>query len=468
MVVVTSSKLAKECFTEKDAVMASRPQLAGGKHMSYDNRGLVWAPYGQYWRDLRKLCILQLLSTRRIENWKHIRIEEVSDLVEFLYRRSRDRVCVNMSSKLSELSFNIIIRMVMNKRYFGPQAEDCKEARKFKELIKKVGILSGVFNLGDYIPLLRWLDLQGYERAMKELNKQKDRFLQEVVDAHKQRVGMKDAAVRDFIDVLLDREEDYLNENESLKSTVQVGTCAKSRVDKGLESCSYPPCRKPWMTVKPSNMIAAGTETSSLTIEWALAAVMKHPSVMRRAQNEIDSFVGCDRQVEESDLPKLKYLQAIVKETFRLYPVAPLLVPHQSTAPCTVGGYHIPAGTHLVVNAWALHRDSSVWERPLEFVPERFLEREEIDVKGKHFEMIPFGSGRRGCPGAALGLCIVQFSLARLIHSFQWSLPNGQSPQELDMTEGRGLTMPRAIPLIALPKPRLPLHLYHSNPSPQA
>eukprot|EP01018_Ginkgo_biloba_P001401 Gb_28694 [translate_table: standard] len=439
VLVISSADDAKECLTTNDRLFASRPRLATGKHMGYNYASLVWASYSPYWRNVRKFCTLELLSAKRIQLLKHVRTEEISTFIRSLFNQSSSQKGrVNMKSRLFELTFNIILRMVANKRYFGPGSDKSEEAERFKELINETFFLAGVFNVGDYLPFLKWLDLQGHERAMKNLHKRRDAFMQALVDEHRQRRSIQGGKLvddADFIDVLLSASE---NDDETFVSIF-------NKDDNIIKSTGL-------------TMITAGTDTSSVTIEWALAALLEHPHILMKAQEELDTQIGQDRVVEESDLPNLNYLQAIVKETFRLYPAAPLLVPHASTEPCTVGGYNVPAGTRLLVNAWAIHRDPAVWERPTEFDPERFFKaNREKDVRGQDFDLIPFGSGRRVCPGMSLGLCVVQHTLAWLLHSFEWFVPLGLS---IDMTEGLGLTMPKAIPLEAHIKPRLPPHLY--------
>lgn len=180
---------------------------------------------------------------------------------------------------------------------------------------------------------------------------------------------------------------------------------------------------------------------------------------MKKVQDEIDSVVGKSRLVEESDLAQLPYLECVVKETFRLHPAAPLLIPHESIEPCKLLSYDIPAKTRLYVNVWAIGRDPSEWDNPLEFLPERFS-GSEIDVRGKHFGILPFGSGRRQCPGMALGMTIVQFTLARMLHSFDFRLPAPQKPEELDMTDSFGLTIIKTEPLKLMASPRLSGKLY--------
>ena len=163
-------------------------------------------------------------------------------------------------------------------------------------------------------------------------------------------------------------------------------------------------------------MIVGGTHTTSITSTWLLSALLNNRHVMKHAQEELDLKVGRDRWVEQSDIQNLVYLKAIVKETLRLYTTAPLSVPHEAMEDFHVGGYHIPKGTRLLVNAWKLHRDPAVWSNPEEFQPERFLiSHATIDVVGQHFELIPFGSGRRSCPGINLALQMLHLTIARLL-----------------------------------------------------
>lgn len=182
--------------------------------------------------------------------------------------------------------------------------------------------------------------------------------------------------------------------------------------------------------------------------------------MLRKAQDELDLYVGKERPVDESDIKNLVYLQAIIKETLRLYPAGPLLGPREAMNDCTVSGYHVPAGTRLVVNVWKIQRDPRVWPNPSAFSPERFLtSHADIDVRGQQFELIPFGSGRRSCPGASFALQVLHLTLAHFLHAFELSTP---LDQPVDMTESPGLTIPKATPLDVLLKPRLPAKVYAS------
>nr|ATG29957.1 CYP867E3 [Taxus chinensis] len=430
LLVISSSDLAKQCFTTNDKAFASRPRLSKGKHMGYGNKNFSQAPYGSFWRNLRKMCTLHIFSATRIESFKQVRVEEISALIRSLFDScQREGTPANIKSRLSDLTFNIMLRMVASKKLSeAVYSEDLQEARHFKDTIEEAFLLVGAFDVGDYLPFLNWLDLQGLKSAMKKLQKKRDAFLQKLLKDHREKRGFQPKDLIDFLISATDNHEIQSDSNDDVVKATALG------------------------------VISAGTDTSSVTIEWALAALLQHPHVLSKAQEELDTHVGRERVIEEADLQELKYLQAIVKETLRLYPAGPLLVPHESTEDCSVGGYHVPAGTRLLVNAWAIQRDPAVWERPTEFDPERFLKGErEIDVKGQDFELIPFGSGRRMCPGMSLALIVVTQTLGRLLQSFEWSIPAGTT---IDMREGFGLTMPKAVPLKAMIIPRIPLHFY--------
>lgn len=193
-------------------------------------------------------------------------------------------------------------------------------------------------------------------------------------------------------------------------------------------------------------LLSAGTDTSALTTEWAMALLLTHPEAMKKARAEIDANVGTARLVEESDMTNLPYAQCVVKETLRLCPVAPVIPAHEAMEDCTVGGFRVRRGTMILVNAWAIHRDADVWDAPGEFRPERFL-----DAGAVTSPLLPFGLGRRRCPGEGLAMRIVGLTLAALVQCFEWDLGEGGA---VDMAEGGGLTMPMATPLAAVCTPR--------------
>ena len=204
------------------------------------------------------------------------------------------------------------------------------------------------------------------------------------------------------------------------------------------------------------DIFVAGTDTSAITIEWALAELINHPDMMKKAREEIDSVVGKNRLVEESDIINLPYLQALVKETLRFHPPSPISI-RESTEDCSINGYEIPAKTRVFINVWAINRDPNHWENPLEFRPERFIVEDgksQLDVRGQHYHYFPFGSGRRACPGTTLALHMVHSTLADMVQCFDWKVIGGNGTT-VDMEEGTGFTLPRAHPLICVPITRI-------------
>lgn len=207
------------------------------------------------------------------------------------------------------------------------------------------------------------------------------------------------------------------------------------------------------------DLIAGGTESSAVTVEWAISEILKKPEVFKKATEELDRVIGRDRWVEEKDVVNLPYIDAIIKETMRLHPVAPMLVPRLSREDCNIAGYDILKGTRVLVNVWTIGRDPTLWDKPNEFYPERFIGK-AIDVKGHDYELLPFGAGRRMCPGYSLGLKVIQSSLSNLLHGFTWSLPESMKIEDFNMEEIFGLSTPKKFPLEVVVKPRLPKHVY--------
>ncbi|TVU41530.1 hypothetical protein EJB05_15058, partial [Eragrostis curvula] len=348
---------------------------------------------------------------------------------------------VKLRDHLLMVSLNVISRLVLGKKYATDNDDDERPGstttpEEFLWMIHELFVLMGALNIGDMIPWLAWLDLQGYVGRMKRLRKMFDRFLEHVLDEHderRRREGDKFVAL-DMVDQLMQLADDPDLE-------VPIGR-------DGVKAFIL-------------DLIAAGTDTSAATVEWAMSELLRNPDVLAKATAELDRVVGRGRLVTEADITSLPYLDAVVKEVMRLHPVAPLLIPRLSREATTTvaGGYDIPAGTLVFVNAWAIGRDPAAWAAPAEFRPERFVGSGVDLIKGRDFGLLPFGSGRRMCPGVALGLRMVQLTLASLLHGFTWRLPDGVAPEELSMEEKFGLTMPRLVPLQAVAEPRLPVHL---------
>uniref|UniRef100_A0A2N9GV53 Cytochrome P450 n=1 Tax=Fagus sylvatica TaxID=28930 RepID=A0A2N9GV53_FAGSY len=433
--VISTSELAKECFTTNDVSLCSRPKIISGKHFGYNYAMLAFTSYGPYWREIRKITSLELLSIRRLELLKGVKASEIETSLKDLYKIwtekkigfSEGHALVDLKQWFGDLSLNVILRMVAGKRYFGTSASS-DEARRCQEALREFFHLAGLFVVGDSIPYLGWLDLGGYEKAMKKTAKELDCIVTEWLEEHKEKKGSGGGkGEQDFMDIML-----------SVLNGANLGGFDADTVTKA--TCL--------------SMIAGGSDSTTGTLTWALSLLLNNPHVLRKAQEELDYHVGKGRLVNESDMNKLDYLQAIVKETLRLYPAAPLLGLREFAEDSTIGGYHVTKGTRLMVNLWKLQTDPRTWSEPLEFKPERFLtSHKDIDLKGHHFELLPFGSGRRACPGMAFGLQMTSLALASLLHAFEIST---SSNEMVDMTGSLGLTNFKATPLDVLVKPRLP------------
>ncbi|KAI0494548.1 hypothetical protein KFK09_024686 [Dendrobium nobile] len=438
VVVGSSVSMARLFLKTHDLTFAGRPKTAAGNYTAYNYSDITWSPYGPYWRQARKMCITELFSPRSLDSYEHIRSAELRGLLRCLFDAAGKPLLVK--DHLSTLSLNVISRMVFGRRYLDPTAED-KAAppppvspEEFKRMLDELFLLNGVLNIGDSIPWLNFLDLQGYIRRMKAVGKKLDRFMEHVLDEHIAR-RVKEGenfSPRDMVDVLIQFAENPTLDVKLNRSSLKAFS---------------------------QDLIAGGTESSAVTVEWAISELLRKPHVMKKATEELDRVIGRERWVEEKDVQNLPYIEAIMKETMRLHPVAPMLVPRLAREDVVIDGYDIPAGTRILVNMFTIYRDPSIWEEPDEFRPERFLGL-EIDVKGHDFELLPFGSGRRMCPGYTLGLRVIQSSLANILHGFSWRLPDGVKVEQLSMDEIFGLSTPKKVPLVAVAEPRLPLQMY--------
>ncbi|KAK9233493.1 hypothetical protein WN943_023743 [Citrus x changshan-huyou] len=356
--IVVSSPQAAEFLKTHDLIFASRPPLQATKYISYQQKNFAMAPYGSYWRKIRKLCTQNLLTNAKINYFQPIRKEELDLLIEYFKEAARARCVVDISAKLSAVSANMTCRMVLGKK----RSDDEFDERGFETVIQEDFELVGKPNLGDYIPQIAGLDLQGLTKRLKAVAKVFDAFMEKIIDEHIQ--SKDENRTEDFVDVMLSCEG---SEDTEKKDRTRAH-----------QSRSY--------------------DTSPTVVEWALSELIKHPTVMKKLQRELENIVGLKRMVEESDLENLEYLDMVVKETLRLHPVTPLLVPRESMEDCTVNGFHIPRKSRVIINAWAIGRDPKARNDAEKFFPERFF-GSSVDVRGRNFQLLRFGSGRRGCPG---------------------------------------------------------------------
>nr|XP_016434126.1 PREDICTED: flavonoid 3'-monooxygenase-like [Nicotiana tabacum] len=432
VLILSSPDMAREFLKTNDAIWASRPELAAGKYTAYNYCDMTWARYGPFWRQARRIYLNEIFNPKRLDSFEYIRIEERHNLISRLFVLSGKPILLR--DHLTRYTLTSISRTVLSGKYFSesPGQNSMITLKQLQDMLDKWFLLNGVINIGDWIPWLAFLDLQGYVKQMKELHRNFDKFHNFVLDDHKANRGEKNFVPRDMVDVLLQQAEDP---NLEVKLT---NDCVKGLMQ---------------------DLLAGGTDTSATTVEWAFYELLRQPKIMKKAQQELDLVISQDRWVQEKDYTQLPYIESIIKETLRLHPVSTMLPPRIALEDCHVAGYDIPKGTILIVNTWSIGRNSQHWESPEEFLPERF-EGKNIDVTGQHFALLPFGAGRRKCPGYSLGIRIIRATLANLLHGFNWRLPNGMSPEDISMEEIYGLITHPKVALDVMMEPRLPNHLY--------
>ncbi|PKI39118.1 hypothetical protein CRG98_040494 [Punica granatum] len=391
-VVVNSWELAKECLTSNDRAFATRPKTLGSEILTYNYAMVGFSPYSPYWRHVRKISTLELLSTHRISLLRQVRESEVLASVRDIYQEYRRKnassisnsraepaslLLVDMKRWFRDITVNIMFRMIVGKR-FHDDGEGDEEGRK---ALRDWMELIGRFVVSDGLPFLRWLDLGGHEKAMKKTAKELDLVVQQWLDEHKARRNLDGEAgavksEQDFMDVLL----------SNLDGNAEISSYDSDTINKAM-------CLA---------MILAGTDTTTVTMTWATSLLLNNKETLKKVQQELDTQIGRDRQIQ---------------------------------------------------------RDPRVWPDPSKFWPERFLTtHKDIDVRGQNFEFIPFGSGRRMCPGISLALQVVGLALASFLHAFNVQTP---ADEAVDMEEAVGLTNLKATPLEVLISPRVPKHVYY-------
>ncbi|XP_028807257.1 cytochrome P450 84A1 [Neltuma alba] len=434
MVAISDPDAARQVLQVHDNIFSNRPATIAISYLTYDRADMAFAHYGPFWRQMRKVCVMKLFSRKRGESWQSVR-DEVDTVVRTV--ASNTSKPVNIGELVFSLTKNIIYRAA-----FGSSSQEGQD--EFIGILQEFSKLFGAFNIADFIPYLGWIDPQGLNARLAKARASLDRFIDKIIDEHIQKRRSKSDGCgdeeTDMVDELMAfySEEAQVSESEDLHNSIKL---TKDNIKAIIMDVMF-----------------GGTETVASAIEWAMAELMRNPEDLRRVQQELANVVGLDRRVEESDFDKLTFLKCALKETLRLHPPIPLLL-HETAEDAEVSGYYIPKKSRVMINAWAIGRDKNSWEDPDSFKPSRFLKQGVADFKGSNFEFIPFGSGRRSCPGMQLGLYALDMAVAHLLHCFTWELPDGMKPSEMDMSDVFGLTAPRASRLVAIPSKRVVCNL---------
>ncbi|KAK3439841.1 hypothetical protein EUGRSUZ_B00182 [Eucalyptus grandis] len=417
--VISSEDVAREVFKAHDRAFSGRPVFYAVKKLTYNCSDVSFAAYGDSWRELRKLVILELLSSKRVQLFESVRKEEVKLMLDAITSFPGP---VNIGEMALLLANNVVCRVTFGKKW---QAEGGGRKSKFHETAHEIQSILGGFCVADLFPQIAWFNwLNGFKAKVEKNFRELDKLYDEVIEEH-QDPERPNPDHEDLVDVLLRLQRDP---NQMIALTGEQ--------IKGVLT----------------DMFNAGTDTSATTLLWTMTELVRNPAMMRKAQEEVREAAKGKSQVEETDLLGLIYLRSVIKEALRLHPPLPLLVPRETIEDCKIRGYEVPRGTTVFINVTAISTDPKSWENPEEFRPERFL-NSSIDFKGQNYEFLPFGSGRRGCPGINFGVVIVELALANLLHRFDWKLPEGMSIEDVDMEEAYGLTTRKRTPLCLIATP---------------
>nr|AXL93718.1 Cytochrome P450 [Tanacetum cinerariifolium] len=428
-VVVNSAELAKVVTGEQDESFANRDPHTAGLSASYDANDIAWSKNNANWRKLRKVLVHEVLSNVNLEASHSYRRVEIRKTIKNVHDM------IGTSVDINEISFSTVLSVLTNivwGKGLAKGAEDSNLSDEIRKVVSGIVEVAEGLNISDFFPTLTRFDLQGVDRRMKKQMKQFDYIFETTIEerinsnptvteeASQQKGG------KDFLQILLELKDQI--SASSINMTQQKAIVV--------------------------DMFLGGTDATSAMVEWTMTEVLQNREVLRKIQDELTEVIGLNNIVEESHLPKLKYLDAVFKETFRLHPPLPFLLPRAPSKTCTVGGYTIPEGSTLFVNVWAIQRDPQHWDNPSMFKPERFLNQDGLgkwDYNGTNSKFFPFGSGRR-CPGVPLGEKMMMHILASLLHSFEWKLPMGE---ELDISDKFGIALKKRKPLIVVPTQRL-------------
>ncbi|XP_071717742.1 cytochrome P450 76T24-like [Rutidosis leptorrhynchoides] len=424
-IVVSSPDIAKQFFHTHDLAFSSRSVPDTGQVVGHDKYSMVWLPVGDQWRKLRKITREHILSVQRLDASEDLRQKKVQELLDHVNHCCINKKAVNIGAVVFTTALNILSNYIFS---IDLAQYDSVSSQEFKEAVSGLLEIGGKPNLADFFPILKPFDPQGLLRKGNVYGKKLmdifDRLIDQRLQIRSSSSSSDDivnlSANKDVLDLLLDLNQ----ESESQFSRNDM--------------------RHLFMA-----LFIAGTDTSTGTIEWAMTELIRNKTKMEKTQFEIMKLKD-DKNIQEMDISRLPYLQGVIKETLRLHPPAPFLIPHLATQNVEVQGFIVPKNAEIICNVWAMGQDPNIWSDPKMFIPERFLDV-KIDYKGQDYNLIPFGAGRRICPGLNMGHRMLHIILGSLIHKFNWKLEKNMKVQDIDMDEKFGLTLQRKVPLMAIP-----------------
>ncbi|GAB4856966.1 hypothetical protein Ancab_040507 [Ancistrocladus abbreviatus] len=422
-IIISSAAVAKEVLQKNDLAFSTRNVVDVASALDHHQVSVIWLPVSPLWRNLRRVCNSQVFSSSRLDASGSLRRKKVEELLAYARRNSEAGTAVDIGKAAFFTSLNLLSNTFFSIDLVNPVSDtDCE----FEVLLTGILEEASKLNCSDYFPVLKPLDLQGVRRRMGIHFRKTINLFSSLIDQRLQARESRSSEYNDVLDALLAICRDKTEE---------------------LQQSHLPPLLV--------DLFVAGTETTSRTLEWAMSELLRNPDKLQKAKDELKNVIGKGNPIEEGDIASLPYLQSIIKETFRLHPTVPFLVPRKVDTDVELCGFVVPKNAQVLFNLWGMGRDPGLWENPNSFRPERFL-ASEIDVKGRDFQLIPFGAGRRICPGLPLALRMLHLMLGSLIHFFDWDLENGVKPENMDMDDLLvSISLRKAQPLRAIPLPVL-------------
>ncbi|KAI7724413.1 hypothetical protein M8C21_016864 [Ambrosia artemisiifolia] len=429
LVVVSNAHAAEEILKTYELAFLDRGESHIIWKITYGGKDIALSNYGEYWRRLRSIAALHLLSNKSVQSFQQVREEEMTLMLDRIQETCGS--VVNFTKLILSLNNDVICRLALGRKYNG---------EKFNTMVEQFKQLVVAFSVGEYIPSLSWIDtLRGLNAKSHKIAKEFDEFLEDIIEEYARRntneslvskIDMVDRQDRSFIDILLEKQREDESGFQFNRVTIKAVIL---------------------------DIFVVATDTTFTTLEWAFSELVKNPLVMKTLQKEVNLIARGKPKITEDDIGKLEYMDAVVKETLRLHVPAPI-IPRASSQDVKIMGYDIEAGTRVAINAWAIGRDPAKWEDPEEFRPERFL-NSSFDYKGSRFEFIPFGAGRRGCPGIQFANTLIKLALANVVYKFDLALPRGEICGNMDMSETAALTVHKLNHLLLVATPRSEIKL---------
>ncbi|KAF8011885.1 hypothetical protein BT93_I0116 [Corymbia citriodora subsp. variegata] len=443
LIPVTCPEIAREFLKKHDATFSSRPTSMAAQMCSGGYLTTILTPYGGQWMKMRRVLVSEIICPARHCWLKDKRTEEADNLVKYIYNQSKSSSgIINVRTTTRQYAGNVIRKLMFSTRYFREERTDGGPTIAEEEHVEAIFTILRylhAFCISDYFPWLIGLGLDGHEKFVKEAVSTVNNYHDPIMDA---RIGKW----RSFGNW---NEESTSNDPQDL---LDVLVTLKDSEGKPLLTPEE-------IKAQITEIMFATVDNPSNAIEWAMAEMINQPEILKTAMDELDRVVGKERLVQECDIPHLNYIKACIREAFRLHPIAPFNPPHMAMSDAIVAGYFIPKGSHVLLSRLGLGRNPKVWNKPLEFRPERHFTNgsTEVHLTEPDLRFISFSTGRRGCVAPMLGTAMTIMLLARMVQGFNWMAPPNVTSINLDESFD---DLFLANPLVAHAEPRLPLHLY--------